>query len=596
MNRVPVPAWRPSVARLGAAALLLAAAAMVALWTGLSGGDPAVTTPETLPDSTVLGRVNDRVIRVYDFRSQYFRSDAQTRPAPDSAGRVQFLNTLIDKEVLALTARGLDRPMGFEDRVDLREFTNSALARTIYQRRVTDHVSVTEKDLRAIYPQFGYSLRLRYLLFGDPSVARGVRADVVRGRMTWKDAARHHSLGPDSLAEGDLGWVMRSEMSGVPAIKVFALRPAEISNVIEDQDGLRVWQCLDRRPSTQPPFVAVRRSLLIDVVAARTAPLREKFFQEMRVRAGASYDTTNIRWLVGMFRAANPPVASLAPVSIDLRNLIPQITPADTGRVLAIAEGRPLTVGQFRAYYASVPSILRSKVSTFASLFSVAEKMVLEPVVVAAARDQGLERDPQLLAEVDAHREGLLVQHLYDDSVMSRVRVTEAQRQKYFDEHRNEFMTREKVRYATIPRPTDAGADSVIARLRGGESAGAIIEADSMRGRRDVIRELFRDQPNAFTQVLFEELHPGQATRVGPGSDGWWAVLHVLSHDFPRQMPYPEAQRLVDESAQNAEAERQLHVLLGRLRSKYRLESHPELVMRIALRTVGADWNLPPGD
>src|SRR5262249_12283244 len=63
-----------------------------------------------LPDTALLVRVEDRVTRVHDFVDAYFGSYAEYRPKPDSAGRVEFMNSIINKEVLGLTALASNRP------------------------------------------------------------------------------------------------------------------------------------------------------------------------------------------------------------------------------------------------------------------------------------------------------------------------------------------------------------------------------------------------------------------------------------------------------------------------------------------------------
>src|SRR5436190_1407517 len=80
-------------------------------------------TGQFLPDSVLLGRVEKRTISVRDYVESYFASYAEYRPRPDEAGRLEFLNSMINKEVLGLTALSINRPLGFEDRAVMREFT-----------------------------------------------------------------------------------------------------------------------------------------------------------------------------------------------------------------------------------------------------------------------------------------------------------------------------------------------------------------------------------------------------------------------------------------------------------------------------------------
>src|SRR5262245_55654679 len=76
---------------------------------------PARPAPQFLPDSAVLARVADRSIRVDRFVDAYFASYGPVRPRPDSAGRVEFLGSMVNKEVMGLTALKVNHPLTFED-------------------------------------------------------------------------------------------------------------------------------------------------------------------------------------------------------------------------------------------------------------------------------------------------------------------------------------------------------------------------------------------------------------------------------------------------------------------------------------------------
>src|SRR5439155_6536553 len=107
------------------------------------------------------------------------------------------------------------------------------------------------------------------------------------------------------------------------------------------------------------------------------------------------------------------------------------------------------------------------------------------------------------------------------------------------------------VRYAVIPRVTEAGADSVIARLKVGASPQAILVADSVAGLQPgSIRDLYEGQAHNYQKLLFEELRSGESTKMYLGHDRIWVVFHILSHDMPRPMTYPEVVDVVEQSVE----------------------------------------------
>ena len=181
-------------------------------------------TGQFLPDSTVLARVHDRTVRVSKFIDAYFSSLAQVRPAADSLGRVEFLNSMINKEVLALTALAINRPLEFEDRTVLREHTARLLSNALFQRAVMDSVVVTDDDVRRCHSEFAREQRYRRIHFEDPNTADAVRRLLLARTLTWKEAVRRYPVaGAEAGAEGDMGWLARGSLDPLTASRVWNL-------------------------------------------------------------------------------------------------------------------------------------------------------------------------------------------------------------------------------------------------------------------------------------------------------------------------------------------------------------------------------------
>jgi len=239
--------------------------------------------------------------------------------------------------------------------------------------------------------------------------------------------------------------------------------------------------------------------------------------------------------------------------------------------------------------------LLRRKIQAFETLFDIVRRMALEPEVVAMAREEGFERDPVVVGLVASRREGLLVARMYDDSITTHVRVTDAERRRFYDEHRKDLVAEEQVRYVMLFRASEAGADSALALIRSGTRPELIATADSLSGLPyGGVRTMERSSGSTYRNVLFEELKPGESTKLA-----WarlWIVLHVLGRLPSRPMSYEEARSVVDESVQNIESERLLHELLARQRRRHRIESHPEWVMRFSIARPIPTTVIPPDD
>ncbi len=562
-----------------------AAVIPAALFTIVSGlAAPPARAAEWLPDSVALARVDDRVITAGDYRMGYLGADVSSRPRADLPGRTQFLGTMIDKELLGITAAAAGRPLDFEQRAQLRLHADDVLARTYYQIKIIDPAKVSEPERRASYEQFKLRMQLRSMVFGDRSSAEQARADLVHARRAWLAVANRYAIAVDSTPLGRDGWLRRDELRGPQAPQVFALQPGGISPVFHDDAGFRIWQCLGRASVPDPPpYAGVRLLIEQDVKAMRMAPYHEALFEEARRRAGMRADTANVQWLTQKFLDVNRPIHTDQP-TIDLRNRVPTIGAEDTSRVLGATHDARLTVGDLIEKIRATPSLMRTKITGQGVLFGMVDRALLEPTLIQMARAEHVDQRPDYLRAVSDRREALAVDRMYQDSVMAGIHVTQAQRRAYYDEHRKEFVTREWVRYAVFVRWSKAGTDSLIARLDAGAKPEDVIAEDERHGIAGAgLHELYGDQPNNYHGILFEELKPGQSTSVGPGVDGGYIVFRLIEHTEPHPMAFEQVESIVDESVQNIEAERRLHAWLDRLRRHHHIETHPELLARVNL-------------
>ena len=539
-------------------------------------------TTSYLPDTTILARVENRVIRVGAFRQRYFgATDISLRPASDSAGRAEFLQTLVDREILALAGREYSRPFEFTQRADMRAFEDNTLQAALMQRTVLDSIRITEDDVTQGLTQFDHDLRLRHILFGDRTAAERVRLALVSGRMSWSAAVRHYSVSTDTATDGDLGWVRRVNTTGAMAVKVFSLKPGALSEIIRDDYGYNLYQVVEQRKADPYPLMHTRRLLLRDLRSARQIPLLDRLYGQAAQRVGASYDTANIRWLAQRFVEALRPAGGPAEGTFLVSNPVPYISHADTGRVLVRSASQNYSVGQFFASYSAIPSVMRRKLISLEPLVSTINGFFLGPELQRMASELKLDRDPYVVSRVDGHRDKLMVENLYSDSILSHISVTDADRAKYFREHPDQFRTVESERYAQFIRYTAASADSLANALSHGADPVAIHRADSLANSpTSLLGEIKRGEANQYVGTLWD-LQPGEATRLGPDSEDKFLVLYVIDRRNPRPMTFQESEQVVDESLRNIQSDRLLTAFLRRHSHQYHVEIHSDLLMKI---------------
>ena len=146
-------------------------------------------------------------------------------------------------------------------------------------------------------------------------------------------------------------------------------------------------------------------------------------------------------------------------------------------------------------------------------------------------------------------------------------------------------MSFDVVHYVAIKTGNQRSADSLATLIRKGMPPQDIMRADSIRVGARVGRFMTMTQSvdagRDFYKLLIEELKP-RARWPSARFEGQLVGAHRLLDSGRRS--HSEARSQIEESVQNLAAEDLLKRFLDRHRRSLRVETHPELVMRVDLR------------
>jgi len=548
-------------------------------------------TPEDrakyLPDSAVILTVADRKVTVGEYIDSYFGMNGEFRPKPDSLGRVEFLKTLVNKNILGLTAMEIAKPLGFEDRAVMREHTDRVLSNVLFRRVVQDSIVVSDADIARVYDDYKWEIHMRHIQCPTLALAQKVRLDLLQGRISWKDAVKTYSQAKsDRGPDGDVGWASRRGMTFDMAQALFGLRPGGLSAVFADGGGYQIVQLVERRQVPPPGLDRVRADIYNQLFRMKSGDRADRLETMLAARIGLVIDTANVRAASLHFLE---PVTQTRDAKggqvLTLNEALPDFTPADTARVLARFDGGHYSLKDFLEQYSAIPVVMRPFVNEPQTMTGQVRTFVLNPMFAQYAREMGLEKDPLTIAGVNSRLEQIRVEHMVQDSVDSKVYVPRDEWRKYYAAHKHEFVSFETRDFAAFACATRGEADSLAARLRAGTDPRHILTEDTLAGRnRGSIQTRRDDEHGAFQKILFQELKEGQVTIDGPGRvDNAYAVLKLIAVHPSRELPYEDVESLVAESTQNIASEKALDAFIARHGKRYKVEAHPELVMKIRL-------------
>ena len=543
-------------------------------------------TGQFLPDTTVILRVNDRVIRVRDYIHEYFTSYPEYRPAQDSAGRHAFMMTLRNREVLGINVLALNRPQTFEDRLEIRKTKQGALTSTVHTRLIQDKVVVSEEEIRSYYDAYQWSLHLRHILVSDRNAAERVRRELVSGRITWAAAVKKYSLADNKDgSNGDLGWVSPDKLDPKITYGIYRLKPGETSLPVQDIRGWHIVQATERRPMNNvPDYSFLRRPIEHMIRSQRETEMAEEIMATIRARHGVVQDSANALFAASRFTKTTDLKQETFSATLEIDASMPEFDAVDTARVLLRWKGGRYTIHDLLVSFGAIPPVMRPALTRMDLILHFAESVALEPFIAEHGILNGLETDSLVTLAVRRKTEQRLTEAMYADSIQSRVWVSRTDREAYYKANMESFITYPAVRYVAMWRPTKAGADSLEARLRAGEDPAAILRADSLTGLQSgAFHQRQQNENFPHKKIVFEELRPGGISVSGPDKQGDYIVIKLLEFDSGRQLSFKESDPIIMESMQNQREEQALNEMIERFAARCSIELHPERLMWIRL-------------
>ncbi|MBI5067566.1 MAG: peptidylprolyl isomerase [Deltaproteobacteria bacterium] len=284
---------------------------------------------------------NERLERFFEeYATEKGRSPAAIwQPGPFKKAKREALDQLVEQEVLyqeaerrRLTATPAEaeqavavlrarfkKPDAFARRLERSGFDQAgyqeyvrrqlSIRKLLEQETAAARLSVDDDEVRAFYaarPDLFTEperIQVRHVLLAAPAgaseverkkarrAAEKVRTAARRPGADFAALARAHSQDPSAAAGGDLGFIARGQMVAPFEAAAFALRPGEISPVVETVFGFHVIQGGERRPGGQVPEERAREPI-------RQRLLGEKIERHRQDRIAALRGAARIEILV----------------------------------------------------------------------------------------------------------------------------------------------------------------------------------------------------------------------------------------------------------------------------------------------------------
>jgi peptidyl-prolyl cis-trans isomerase C len=266
---------------------------------------PAPKSPA--PDKNIVARIGNRVLTVNDFNKIMGFYDPEQRKMIEK--NPQAKPTLLWQTVQGIVLSDLARQKGFDKKPEVRGqlelIANNFLAFQYLQKEVLSKVTVSDKEAKAYYDKntdlfkTPEQVKARHILVQvakeateeDKKKLKEKAEDLLKKVQAGGDFAKlaeENSDDPGTKTKGgDLGFFSKGAM--VPAFEqaAFALKPGEVSGVVESDFGYHIIKVDEKKAEVVEPYDTikdkVKQQALREKQEARVTEFVEKALKDAKV-------------------------------------------------------------------------------------------------------------------------------------------------------------------------------------------------------------------------------------------------------------------------------------------------------------------------
>jgi peptidyl-prolyl cis-trans isomerase C len=333
-----------------------------------------------------------------------------------------------------------------------RQKTREQALRSAYTQKHFDSITISDEQARRYYDshkeEFSNpeTIKARHIVVKSEAEAKAIKADLAAGAR-FDSLARQRSIDEATRANGgDLGWIPRGSKPAEFETVAFGLAAGQVSDPLKVASGYEILHVEAKLPAKLTPFEEVKTRVARKLKEQAIAQAKRALAQEW----GMTIDEEALM-AAGLVAGISEPM-----------------------KVVAKAGDYVITVKDFSEILHQYPQIE----FTPESRRDLLENLVLTELYGRAARKEGLDNDPGVQKRLQEATERVLALAYYEKHIAAA--ISEDQARRYFETHRQEFITPKRVKVRHIVLKTEEEAKAVRAQLDQGAAFEDLAKARSI--------------------------------------------------------------------------------------------------------------------
>ena len=519
-----------------------------------------------------VAEFRDRSITVGQFETAYARVEPVFLPkATGFEGKKEFLNTMLNKEVMAAKADELGYDKDPAVAAGMEQFKRMSLNVAYLKKQVGDKVTVTEEEVREYYDNTGVSLSVKQLLLDtEPQAEEAYTA--LQGGMDFDSACRRFSKSDDAA---DGGLVVTANFGAlVPELQtpLFRLPVGGYTEPVFTSHGWVIVKVLKRSdPIQKPPFEEMQEELTKRLRAIKEGIALNAYTDKLRGDYGVEWNYDNIAIVFN----ALPPDRDFddAPARSDEIYPLLYLDPADYDKPLVTYQGKSISIKDFSDFYDQASFFNRPRrLYRYGGIRSFLTERIMNEISVDVVRKSKIEEDPEVAAVLKAKQEEIMVGLLYQDMVNKQIVVTASDIQNYYNDNAEGFRTPERRKFGVVLTGDIETALAAYNEIRGGKPFRTVALAYSIdeetKESMGETKQLAQGEQPEIDAVGFSLQRVGDVSEPFQTSRGWM-VLKLTERVDAKTFTLEEVRPRIEAALQEIKSDARLEELLAKWKEEY---------------------------
>ena len=275
-----------------------------------------VATGISFAEDEVLAKVGNKEVTMSDLNRIIGYLDIQKQQMIEK--NPQYKEQLLNQLVQSIVLSDLAKKAGYEKKADINEklefLKDNFLASEYVQREFIDKVTVSEDEMKSYYDSHKdefttpESVHVRHILIKvdkdaseeDKQKAREKAEDLLAKIKAGEDFEKVASEFSDDTTTkskgGDLGFITKGRVVKQFEDAAFALKPGEVSGVIETAFGYHIIKVDEKKDESIEPYETAKESIKQKLLKERLKSEVPQYINKVLKDAGAEFHT---EWITG---------------------------------------------------------------------------------------------------------------------------------------------------------------------------------------------------------------------------------------------------------------------------------------------------------